>query len=148
MTEAARVVQLSDRTRSPYGKTTRRTKSRKATDTGEKQLRATRISDIPRAQLACRVKHRWPMDEDLEMDGPLPRGVTVVLQSDGTKRLTEKCKRRGCPRHRSQETLPGGIYDPHAPYLYDQPQSWVIADASLGMSPRVAKGAMMGGRVL
>jgi hypothetical protein len=151
MAEAAKVVvQLSDRTRRPHRVTEpqMRTRPRRATDTGEKQKVATDIRDIPSAQMACRVKHRWPMDEDLELGGPLPRGVTVTLQSDGTKRITEKCKRRGCPKHRSQETLPGGIYDPHAPYLYDSPRDWVVADASLGMSPRVAKGVLMRGRVL
>jgi hypothetical protein len=92
------------------------------------------------------------MDEDLEVQPSgairLPKGVEVIPQADGTKRLREKCKRRGCPKHRSQETLMGGVYDPHAPYLYDSPQDWVVADASLGLSPRTAKGAIMGGRKL
>jgi hypothetical protein len=145
MAESARVVQLSERTRDPYRK---QTKPRRSTDTGQKQKVATRVKDIPAAQLLCRIKHRWPMDEDLEPGKPLPRGVQVIPQSDGTKRIWEKCKRKGCPKHRGQETLPGGIYDPHAPYLYDSPQEWVVADVSLGMSPRTAKGAAMRGRVL
>lgn len=142
MTKAASVVQLTDRVHDPY----RRTKPKRTTDTGQKQTVATKVSDIPRNQMLCRIKHRWPMDEDLDWTGALPRGVEVISNFDGSKRLREKCKR--CPKHRSQETLPGGIYDPHAPYLYDQPKEWVVADASLGMSPRTAKGEVMRGRKL
>jgi hypothetical protein len=149
MAESARVIPLSDRVRDPYARREGKTRARRSTDTGEKQKVATRIKDIPPAQLACRVRHRWPMDEDLEMTPggavKLPRGVEVIPQADGTKRIREKCKRRGCPKHRSQETLPGGVYDPHAPYLYDAPREWVVADASLGMSPRTAKGALLRG---
>ena len=150
-TSAAKVVNLSDRVRDPYRVNeprmrNRPAKPRRSTDTGQKQQVATRISDIPGNQLLCRIKHRWPMDEDLTVNGLLPRGVELIPQSDGTKRIREKCKR--CPKHRAQETLPGGIYDPHAPYLYDSPNEWVVADASLGLSPRTAKGAILGGRQL
>jgi hypothetical protein len=143
MAEAARVVDIADR---------RGKQAPRSTDTRQKQQVATRIDQIPAAQMLCRIKHRWPMDEDLEVQPSgaikLPKGVEVIPQADGTKRLREKCKRRGCPKHRSQETLPGGVYDAHAPYLYDSPQDWVVADASLGLSPRTAKGAIMGGRKL
>lgn len=150
---SANVVQLSAVVRDPHRvnepRMRNRPPARRATDTGEKKRAATDISDIPAAQLLCRIRHRWPMDEDLTVNGTLPRGVELIPNADGSKRIREKCKRPGCPKHRWQDTLPGGIYDPHAPYGYDDPKAWVTADASLGLrSSRTVKGAIMGGRKL
>lgn len=103
---------------------------------------AKKVSDIPPRQLACRIRHRWPLDEDLEPGRRLPRGVEVIPQYDSTYMIRETCKR--CGKRRIQDTLPGGQYDIHAPYRYDDPDDWVKMDGSLSVTRRDLRGYAFG----
>jgi hypothetical protein len=126
MAEAARVVDISTRQRG---------KSR-----GRAPQKARRISDLPRNQIACRVKHRWPTEEDLVYGRALPRGIKVAGRPDGTEAMEETCKRCGKTR-----ALPmyGRTVDMHAPYSYSDPQDWVKMDDTLHATRRDLLGYLL-----
>ena len=101
---------------------------------------ARQISDVPYHQIACRIRHRWPMDEDLVPGLPMPQGVEVIRHNEGPNMLREECKR--CGKKRWQDLLPGDIYDVNAPYGYIDPTrdhakgEWVTIDPESHITPR------------
>lgn len=130
-TSAAKVVQLSDRLPRPP----RVTEPRMRTKPADK-ITATRLSQIPVHQRACRVRHPWPTETTMKYGKPLPRGVEVV-QISGRDVLEEVCPR--CGKTRRQDMLSGRTIDPHAGYGYTDPQDWVTADESLDAGRRACR---------
>jgi rRNA maturation protein Nop10 len=107
-----------------------------ATITLPQQRIATKLSEIPDDQLACRAgRHMWPSDA-LQAGKPLPRGLTAVphAQTRGVYQLRDTCQR--CGKVRVMDTLPNGVYDVNAQYSYRDPKNWVKLDQSLDVYKR------------
>ena len=115
---SAKVVKLSERTRQPHGPVEPRMRNPR----GRAPLIANSMKDIPRNQRACRVRHPWPTETELEYDKPLPSSVRVTVVN-GRDVLEETCPR--CGKKRRQDMLSGRIIDAHAPYGYADPLDWV-----------------------
>lgn len=135
--QAANVVPISGKTRSPFTPEEKADAKRARTRQGKV---ARQISDVPFHQIACRIRHRWPMDEDLVPGLPMPQGVEVVRHRDGPNMLRETCKR--CGKMRGQDLLPGDVYNINAPYFYVNPTKdnakgeWVTIDPEAHITPR------------
>lgn len=129
---AAKVVQLSERVRRPH----RVTEPRMRSKPDEGKIVAKRLSDIPRNQRACRVRHPWPTETELEYDRPLPSSVRVTVVN-GREVLEETCPR--CGKTRRQDMLSGRTIDPHAGYDYTNPKDWVTAGENLDAGRRACR---------
>jgi len=112
---------------------------REIRDRLSRQRIATRLSEIPDGQLACRAgRHKWALDE-LETGKPLPKGLTAIPVADSEQRrgvyqLRDVCNR--CRKVRIVTTLPNGIYDVNADYAYHDPDDWVKLAAELDVTKR------------
>jgi hypothetical protein len=102
----------------------------------QRRRKATKISEIPAAQRACRAgRHPWPSDE-LETGKVLPKGLTAYsTETRGVYQLIDQCQR--CGKVRWKLTLPQHIYDPAAKWHYIEPRNqpgfedWVTVDRDL-----------------
>jgi hypothetical protein len=113
-------------------------------DPGRTRRVATKLSEIPTAQLACRSgRHLWPSDE-LEFGKPLPKGMTTAPAPNNCQQLIDKCRR--CGKRRVLTTRPGGVMDPDAQYDYydpkrsnGDPDDWVKLSRDLEVTRRQLK---------
>jgi hypothetical protein len=95
---------------------------------------ASKFRDLPARQAICRaVGHQWCLN-DIIFGKELPRGMQAVPMADGSRRLSDTCKR--CGKVRSISTFPGGIFDEDAPFSYKDPPGWVTLDEDYRVSPR------------
>jgi hypothetical protein len=102
----------------------------------QRKRKATKISEIPVTQRACRAgRHPWPSDE-LETGKVLPKGLSAFsTETSGVYQLIDQCQR--CGKVRWKLTLPNHIYDPGATWRYIDPRNqpgyedWVTLDESL-----------------
>jgi hypothetical protein len=100
----------------------------------ERKRYARNFKDLPGRQAVCRaVGHQWCIN-DIVFGKGLPRGMQAIPQADGSRRLTDTCKR--CSKVRSITTFPGGIFDEDAPFGYKDPADWVTLDEVYRVSPR------------
>lgn len=104
------------------------------TSPAERRRVATRVSEIPDNQLACRAgRHKWPLD-DLQYGKPVPKGLQAIPQVDGCYQLRDVCQR--CGKVRVLTTLPKGVFDVSADYDYRNPSDWVTLGEELNVTKR------------
>ena len=102
----------------------------------------SKIKDMPADQQRCRIRHLWPSEiEDMVPGRPLPQGISVVPNVDGSSRVVETCRRR-CGKSRVFDTLPGNIIPLDYELGYRQDKTWVTVDPDSGLTRRDIKQAM------
>ena len=110
----------------------------------EERRVVTRLNQIPDAQLACRVHHKWP-SEDLQFGQPLPEGLNATrTEKRGVWLLEDQCTR--CGKIRWKLTLPNRGFDTSEGWRYIDPhnlpgyEDWVTLDADIPRGSRVMMG--------
>ena len=101
--------------------------------------KATWVRSLPVEQLACRVRHNWPMDR-LRPGKPVPRGILTFPQPDGATLVTETCPECGKKRH-SVRGRQGQLLEP---YSYTDPENWVRVPAEIRLTRADARDAVIG----
>lgn len=95
------------------------------------------LRSIPANQLACRVRHEWPMDK-LRPGKPVPRGISITTSLEGTKLVTETCP--SCDKKRHSERGRFGML--LGVYSYTDPENWVKVPAEIGIYRSEARDAV------
>jgi hypothetical protein len=86
------------------------------------------LHNLPDKFIPCRGDHHdWPVLKP----GKLPRGIRAIPLHDGSFEMTAIC--RNCGRERTKTTLPRGVYDRDAKYVYRDPEGYK-APPGLGLS--------------
>lgn len=110
----------------------------------ERQRVVRQLNQIPDAQLACRVHHKWP-SEDLEVGKPLPKGLTAESTDQrGVYMLLDQCPR--CGKIRWKLTRRNGIWPEEGGWHYIDPHNlpgyddWVKLDQDIKRGTTVMLG--------
>lgn len=123
----ADVARLSDRQAEPF-------------TPPEERRYVTRLNQIPDAQLACRIHHKWP-SEDLQYGQPMPEGLTATrTEKQGVFLIEDQCPR--CGKVRWKLTKPRRVWDTSEGWHYIDPKNlpgfedWVSLDKNMKRGAR------------
>jgi hypothetical protein len=97
------------------------------------------VGSIPARQKRCRAgHHRFPLDDWLPGEEPVPRGVSVMPSTEGRLKLVEPCT--ACQAVTGvTHTHPGGVFDGYLPRQIYYGKSWVKLDRDVPRSRRVMR---------